>query len=191
MSDTDAMVRMLSDRQAIRDCLATYCRAVDRLDRELLLSVYHDDAIDDHGVFVGDREAFADWVIDFHARAQHSTQHIITNHSCELDGDVAHTETYWMFAAMNKQGAPLTLSGGRYIDRFERRDGRWAIALRKVVGDWNGAPGKAWMSREGRAALNSGGRPSRDHGDPSYERPLTFDESRRGYVFPIGAPGEA
>jgi ketosteroid isomerase-like protein len=187
MSDTDAMVRTLCDRQAIRDCLATYCRAVDRLDRDLLLSVYHEDAVDDHGVFVGDREAFADWVIDFHSRAQHSTQHIITNHSCELDGDVAHTETYWMFAAMNKQGAPLTLSGGRYIDRFERRDGRWAIALRKVVGDWNGAPGEAWLSPEGRAALNSGGRPSRDQSDPSYERPLRFDESRHGYVFAIFA----
>jgi hypothetical protein len=30
-----------------------YSRAIDRLDRELLLSVYHEDAVDDHGVFVG------------------------------------------------------------------------------------------------------------------------------------------
>jgi hypothetical protein len=107
--DAEAMVRALWDRQAIRDCLTTYCRAVDRLDRELLISVYHEDAVDDHGVFVGDREAFADWALGLHARAQHATQHVITNHTCDLDGDVAHAETYWMFASMNKQGSPFTL----------------------------------------------------------------------------------
>jgi ketosteroid isomerase-like protein len=185
MSDHEDTIRKLADRQAISDCLANYCRAVDRLDRELLLSVYHEDAIDDHGVFVGDREAFADWVIEFHGRAQQSTQHIITNHVCELDGDVAHTETYWMFAAMNRDGPPLTLSGGRYVDRFERRNGRWAIALRKVMGDWSGTPGGALLSPEGRAALNSGANPARDRSDTSYDRPLTFDESRRGYIYGI------
>jgi hypothetical protein len=41
----------------------TYSRGIDRLDRELLMSVYHEDAIDDHGVFVGNREEFADWAI--------------------------------------------------------------------------------------------------------------------------------
>ena len=25
----------------------------------------------------------------------------------------------------------MTIAGGRYVDRFERRDGRWAIAVRK------------------------------------------------------------
>jgi ketosteroid isomerase-like protein len=177
------LLRTMADRMAIHDCLIRYCRAVDRLDRELLLSVYHADAIDDHGVFVGGPEAFADWVIAYHARAQHATQHIITNHSCDLDGDVAHTETYYMFAAMNVAGAPLTLSGGRYIDRFERRNGRWAIAVRKVVGEWSGAPGESILSPEGRAALNSGAKPSRDKCDPSYDRPLITDTNRIGYEY--------
>jgi hypothetical protein len=179
--DLQTMVRELYDKQAIRECLNTYCRAVDRLDRELLLSVYHEDAIDDHGVFVGSREEFADWALALHARAQTSTQHIITNHVCELDGDVAHTETYWLFASMNAQGPALTLGGGRYIDRFERRGGRWAIALRKCVGDWRGAPGESWLPEEISNALNSGARNERSRADASYERPLTFDESRRGF----------
>lgn len=182
MPDLETMVRELHDKRAIRDCLVTYCRGVDRLDRELLLSVYHDDAVDDHGVFVGNREEFADWVLALHARAQNATQHIITNHACDLDGDVAHTETYWLFASMNTQGAPLTLSGGRYIDRFERRDGRWAIALRKCVGDWRGAPGESWLPPAIADALNSGATASRDRSDVSYERPLQFDEQRRGFA---------
>jgi ketosteroid isomerase-like protein len=184
-TDLEATVRRLADRQAIRDCLETYCRAVDRLDRELLIGVYHDDAVEDHGLFVGSREEFADWVIAFHSRAQHATQHIINNHTCDLDGDVAHTETYYMLAAMNVEGAPLTLSGGRYIDRFEKRNGRWAIALRKVVSDWWGQPGEASLSHAARVALNSGVHSSRDRLDTSYERPLSFDESRRGASFKI------
>lgn len=185
LHDLAATVGMLADRQAIRDCLATYCRAVDRLDRDLLISVYHEDAVEDHGVFVGDREGFADWVIAYHSRAQHATQHIINNHVCDLDGDVAHTETYYTFAAMNVDGAPLTLSGGRYIDRFERREGRWAIALRKVVSDWWGTPGESNLSPEGRKVLNAGVRSARDRTDSSYERPLHFDERRRGIIFGI------
>lgn len=165
-------VQQLQDRQAIRDCINIYCRAVDRLDRELLLSVYHPDAIDDHGLFLAGREDFADQAFSFHRERQHSTQHIVTNHVCELDGDVAHAETYWMFAAMNKAGAPLSISGGRYIDRFEKRDGRWAIAARLCMADWHGAPGESAVPPELRAILNDGGTPARDRSDPSYMRPL-------------------
>ncbi len=45
-------VRELQDRQSIYDCLLTYCRGVDRMDRELLLSSYHSDAVDDRGFMV-------------------------------------------------------------------------------------------------------------------------------------------
>lgn len=82
-------VRALQDRQDIRDCVHNYCRGVDRFDRDLLLSVYHSDAIDDHGIFVGDPADFADWAFAFHGAQQRSTQHIVTYHTCELDGDVA------------------------------------------------------------------------------------------------------
>jgi SnoaL-like domain len=57
--ELERAVVALQDRQAIQDVLMTYSRGIDRLDRELLLSVYHDDAIDDHGVFVGSPEEFA------------------------------------------------------------------------------------------------------------------------------------
>jgi hypothetical protein len=183
MPEQEAMVRELWDRQAIRDCLVRYCRGVDRLDRELVISAYHEDAVDDHGIFVGSPAAFADWCLPLHAKSHHTTQHIITNHHCELAGDVAHTETYWMFAGMNAEGPPLMISGGRYIDRFEKRGGRWAIALRKCVNDWRGVPGESFLPPAARAAMNSGAHVSRDRQDLSYERPLTLDESRRGYVF--------
>jgi hypothetical protein len=177
-------VRILQDRQAILDCIHAYCRGVDRFDRELLLSAYHADAIDDHGIFAGSPSDFADWVFAFHGAQQHATQHIVTNHSCELDGDVAHTETYWMLAAMNTSGPALSFGGGRYIDRFERRNGRWAIAARKCLIDWGGAPGESPIPHEVLALFTATGRPARDRSDPSYERPLTIAASRIGLHYP-------
>lgn len=65
--ELERAVRVLQDRQAILDCLTAYSRGVDRLDRELLLSCYHEDAVDDHGMFAGDRDEFVEWVVGMHS----------------------------------------------------------------------------------------------------------------------------
>jgi ketosteroid isomerase-like protein len=161
----------LCDRQDILDCIHRYCRGVDRFDREMILSVYHPDAIDDHGSFVGGREQFADWAIAYHRQFQEATHHIVTNHHCELDGDTAHTETYWLFSGINKDG-PSSLHFGRYIDRFERRNGRWAIAARACVIEWHAALGPLPMPPEALAAYAAVGPTTRDRTDKSYQRPL-------------------
>lgn len=177
-SSLERKLRHLVDRQEIHDVILRYCRGVDRLDRELILSAYHSDAIDDHGLFVGGPEAFAAYFSAFHASQQSATQHIVTNHSCELDGDTAHCETYWLFAAMNREGPALSLGGGRYIDRMERRGGRWAIAQRKCLYDWQGVPGDYDLGPEQVKAMLGAGPATRDRQDPSYERPLRVDPKR-------------
>ena len=84
----------MNDREAIQnlidrhDCLVRYCRGVDRLDRELVLSAYHPDAIDDHGAFVGTREEFVDWAFALHEKGQISTHHRLTNHAPLTDAFV-------------------------------------------------------------------------------------------------------
>jgi hypothetical protein len=186
-----SMLQELLDREAIRDCLARYARGVDRFDRELLLSAFHPDATDEHGKFVGTREEFAEWAFDQHSRTHLSTQHCLMNHRCELDGDTAHTETYFMFIAMNREGTPLNMNGGRYIDRFERRNGVWAIAYRELLRDWATletqpdmsdlsafTSTRASLTPEMRAFMNGGPASARDRTDPSYERPLAADPQR-------------
>ena len=71
--------------QQIHDCILRYCSGVDRFDREMLLSVYHPDAIDDHGAFVGGAAEFVEWALAYHAKHPH--KHFVLNHCCELDGD--------------------------------------------------------------------------------------------------------
>lgn len=179
----------LLDRQAIHDCLMTYSRAIDRLDRDMLLSVYHSDAVDDHGAFVGSAKAFADWAIAMHRRMHLSHQHCQFNSTCDLDGDVAHTETYYMFVGLNQRGKPFVMSGGRYIDRLEKREGRWAIAVRLCIRDWapldtipdsldQAAMTAAPLDDQTRALIRGGPPPTRDADDPSYQRPLTIPAER-------------
>jgi len=188
-AELERAVTELQDRQAISDVLATYSRAVDRLDRELLLSVYHDDAIDDHGVFVGTPEQFADWVVEMHTRTHLSHQHCIFNHTVDLDGDVAHVESYFMFVGLNRRGKPLAMSGGRYLDRMEKRAGSWAIAARVCVRDWapleqtpdaldQSALTVAPLDERTTELMRSGAQIARDRTDPSYQRPLEIDRSR-------------
>ena len=166
-----AIVRELKDRQEIYDCVMRYCRGVDRFDRQMILSAYHPDAIDDHGLFVGGPEAFADWAIAYHRQYQHATHHIVTNHHCELEGDTAHTETYWLFSGINQDG-PSSLHFGRYVDRFERRNGRWAIAARACIIEWHGQLNELPMPAEAIAAYAAVGASTRDGTDISYRRPL-------------------
>jgi len=135
LEELERTVGELKDRAEIHQCLMNYSRAVDRLDRELLMTVYHPDAIDDHGIFVGGPEEFADWAIDMHTQTHLSHQHCQFNSTVELDSDVAHAETYFMFVGLNRQGTPLAMSGGRYIDRLGKRGGRWAIVERICVRD--------------------------------------------------------
>lgn len=164
-------LQALVDRQDILDCVTRYCRAVDRFDREMLLSVYHEDAIDDHGSFVGGREGFADWALAYHREHQLSHHHMIFNHSVELDGDQAHAETYWLFFGENRV-KPDTLAVGRYLDRFEKRNGRWAIAERVCVSESVNRIDAVNLPPEFRAVQMGNARSSRDRDDVSYQRPL-------------------
>ena len=186
----EAKVQELWDRDQIHQCLLRYCRGADRDDAALLRSAFHDDCLIEHGKFVGGPEGFVAWARQLHATSL-SHQHCILNHSCDLDGDTAHTETYFMFARMNPSGTPLTLNGGRYADRFEKRADQWRIAARVTLRDWAKlarivdfsdlsalTSTAAQLTEAERRFMNEGRGPSRDRNDRSYERPLNVDPER-------------
>lgn len=162
----DIELRKLLDRQQIRDCVHRYARGVDRLDAELVLSAYHDDAVDSHGPFTGPPQDFVEWLWPRQSTVR-ATQTFLTNHTADIDGDTAHTETYWFVSRRTEGEAQLLLTGGRYVDRLERRDGEWRIAVRNVLVEWSTLTPLTAMP--GGAAYFAG---VRDTSDISYERPL-------------------
>lgn len=177
-ADRAARLEALLDKEDIRECLTRFCRAMDRLDRELYLSCFHDDAEMAAGPFVGLARDCADWSFPMHEEGQILTHHDVLNVTIDLDGDAAHTETYYLFVARNKDES-LVLAGGRYIDRFERRNGAWKIALRTNAIEWACLPPTIPLPFSDVPDLYGNGAPARDRTDPSYRRPLTNLRERK------------
>jgi hypothetical protein len=121
----------------IQQTLARYARAIDRMDRDLILSVYWEDAYDNHAVFEGGPVAFADWVAKYVARFK-SLMHFLGQSTIELDGNHADCETYFVTYKQDSQpgGEVMSIAAGRYHDWFERRNGEWRIRERELLMDW-------------------------------------------------------
>jgi hypothetical protein len=165
-------VRRLSDRAEIHDCMQRYARGIDRQDRALLRSAYHDGAVDDHVGFIGEVDDFIDWALAYHA-TQTRYQHYILNHTADIDGDQAHAETYYLFFGTDREPANhITISGGRYVDRLERRDGLWAIVDRVTIVEFN-AESQSQITEEVLAMMVGMPLARHDITDPSYTRPLS------------------
>jgi SnoaL-like domain len=165
-------LQTLLDRQDILDCLTRFSRGMDRFDRALYMSAFHDDATIAAGPFVGSAADCYDWAVPMHDAGQAATHHNLLNHSCEIDGDTAHTETYYLFVGRNRDDSNW-IAGGRYIDRLEKRDGAWRIALRTNAIEWSGLVPTMPIPFGEVPDIHTNGAPERGAGDPSYQRPLT------------------
>lgn len=144
MSELDELrckVDELASREEIRDVLYQYTRHIDRLDIEGVKQGYHPDADDIHwGTFVGNAHEFAEYMVG-ELRAVKYLIHEVTNPLIELDGDRAFVESrYTSRVRMDFEGAEQgewveSIAHGRYLDIFERRDGKWKIAHRRLAQD--------------------------------------------------------
>ena len=174
--------RELIDRQDILDCIYRCARGMDRHDSDLIASAYHSDAFDDHGTFSGPVGEFIDYIngangaIGVHERRFVNHQHNVTNHVVELNGDTAHSETYYIMFGQLRGSTGVAAVGGRYLDRFERRDDRWAIALRRVVVEWSETLDNSPSFDPATFDKFIHGTWNRD--DMSYRRPLSMPEDQ-------------
>jgi hypothetical protein len=162
-------LRELLDKQAIYEVLIRYCRGVDRCDAEIVRSVYHEDAWDDHGYWRGNGHDFADFVTARLAAANVRTTHSVSGVLIEVDGDAAWSEAQVMTHLVRRDTSPtLTdVMGARYLDRFERRDGEWRIAERAVVLDWFHT--QPWVDGDPPLPPHEFLRGERAPGDPLYQ----------------------
>jgi hypothetical protein len=169
----------LLDRQDILDCLVRFSRGMDRFDRELLLSAFHPNAVIAVGEFVGGPVDLYDWALAMHEKGQVATHHNLLNNTCEIDGETAHSETYYLFVGRNRDETNW-MAGGRYIDRLERRDEAWRITLRTNVIEWSGMVPTLPIPFADVPDIHGNGAPSRSKEDPSYQRPLFNRRAMRG-----------
>jgi ketosteroid isomerase-like protein len=167
-------VQYLMDRTAILECVARHARGHDRHDADLIASAYHPDGIDEHGYAVNAGPEYARWANQVHAAGSAVNQHHLTTHVCEIDGDMAHCESYVIVALLDRDGRQARVLCGRYVDRLERRDGSWRIAVRRSTVELAFTADASILQS---TAFKAGGYPkgTRDRRDLSYLRPLTLD----------------
>lgn len=158
-------------REHIRDCVYRLARSIDRCDKPLLASCFHEGATDDHGIFKGTADDFCDWVM-VELKKFERTQHFIGNITIKVDGDKAASEAYFIahhvMTLPDGDGKKIDMiAAGRYLDSFEKRGGDWKITHRHAVYDWNRADDSTdtWSDPAIAAVLERG---TRGPDDPSY-----------------------
>jgi SnoaL-like domain len=167
--DDTVIVAELAAKQAITEVLHRYCRGLDRMDRAMADSVWHPGGTADYGPgFRGTGAGFLDYVWKFHGRFE-SHSHMVSNMLIDVDlhSATAASETYvavWLRTAPIDGVVTDQFHRGRYVDRWSRRSGVWAIDHRTYVGDIrhevqspaSAQPGPPMSAR-------------RDRTDPSYD----------------------
>ena len=167
-------VQHLKDRQAIADCIARHARGCDRHDLDLIASAYWYEGIDEHGVVTNSGAQYGAWANQTHAATTEVHTHNVTTHTCEIDGDTAHAESYVIVVLLGSDGRSAQFISGRYLDRLERRNGQWRIALRRsTVEVMFGADASVLQSSFFKDQGYLKGTRGRD--DLSYQRPLALD----------------
>ncbi|MGI5218828.1 nuclear transport factor 2 family protein [Nocardia sp. CA-290969] len=167
-------VRYLMDRTAILDCVAGHARGCDRHDPDLVTAAYHPDGVDEHGAAVNPGPGYAEWANRTHAATSRVHTHHLTTHTCEIDGDTAHAESYVLVVLLGLDGRSAQVIAGRYLDRLERRDGRWRIAVRRSTVETMFAADASVLQS---SFFKKAGYPvgTRDESDLSYQRPLSLE----------------
>ena len=169
-----AVDQTLLDQVALRDLVMRYCRGVDRRDFALLRSLYHDDAIDDHGaMFSGGPDDFVAWLPAAMAPWE-LTIHAVTNSLFVIEADRAEGEHY--VRAWHRTYPPRRkeyVVHGRYLDRYERRAGAWKFLHRSLVFD----TGEVCDIDEEAMTMLGGDAPhgNSDRADPSWRLELLAD----------------
>lgn len=109
-----------------------------------------------------------------HTAAARSHTHNITTHTCEIDGDTAHAESYVVVALLGHDGRTAHLMSGRYLDRLERRDGTWRISVRRSTVEL-ALTADASLLQTSFFTKQGFLKGTRDPADLSYQRPLRHD----------------
>jgi len=171
-------VQNLTDRQEILDCIVSTSRGNDRFDAERISGSYHTDGLHELGQKRISGTEYGAHANHAHAAICEVNLHNVTMHACEIDGDVAHAESYVIGLFLDKGCETARILAGRYIDRLEKRDGRWRIVLRRATVEIP-LEGKAILPN--RKTVHDSGylKGSRDRSDPSYQRPLNIESGER------------
>ncbi|MBW8755537.1 MAG: nuclear transport factor 2 family protein [Sphingomonadales bacterium] len=141
MAIDETALQKLIDKDAIRDLVLCYSRAIDRKDIELLRDLYTEDATDTHGdSFDGPADKYCEFIAGSLPHMQYSGHHVC-NHMVSVEGDKGNGEVYclayhYLPDRKNPGQWVEDFMAVRYIDNYRRcSDGKWRFSKRVVTYD--------------------------------------------------------
>jgi hypothetical protein len=137
MSELDPAVAAVIAKDQVREVITRLARGEDRRDAQAINGCFWPDAAADFGIFAGTLDEYLAWVTPG-SPAVPLTQHVLGQTLTELSGPVALAETHVTAYHRVDHGTEQhdVVLGGRYLDRLERRDGRWRVLHRTMLYDW-------------------------------------------------------
>jgi len=135
-------VTELRDRQAILDCIHRESRGRDRQDVDLIAACWWPEGIDEHGPIIMTAPDYPARANAGHARFFSATMHNLTTHTCEIEGNTAHSETYVIGTMLSPDKQSMKIAPGRYFDRLESAamNGAFSIAAARWKCRWMDRP---------------------------------------------------
>ncbi|MGI9228253.1 MAG: nuclear transport factor 2 family protein [Gammaproteobacteria bacterium] len=126
----------LESRAALRDLVTDYCLGFDNRDWDTFISIWHEDAVWEigppFGTFNG-HEGIKTVVYDVLYPFWRETHHLTTNLRLKFrDADHADGVCNVDCMGASNEGGVVQMINATYMDDFERRNGVWKIARRKV-----------------------------------------------------------
>lgn len=139
--DWESRIRVLEDRERIRELRATYCFLVDdgRFD-ELVDLCFTEDATCDFRAVDGSipsvvaqgREEVRQFYVRTVGGALRNMCHTIHNHRIAVTGDQAAGDCYFELTATDVASGEDLMGAGRYVDRYRRLNGAWRFEKRRA-----------------------------------------------------------
>ena len=176
----DQKLQALLDKQEVLELIHAYCNAADRHDNDKMRTLYHEGAIDDHGPFF---KGLASEFIDHLPEIQEPMailHHNVTTVNLKIDEDRGEGEVYVLafHQIESEEGLLDLLIGGRYFDRYEKREGIWKFTHRAVLADWTHIHRPSLVALDDPLIEGSYiGKPGPD--DPSYSFFKTMQRGKR------------
>jgi uncharacterized protein (TIGR02246 family) len=145
MTDVEARLRELEDREEIRLLLTTYARHLDAGDYAAYSHLFAQEGelVARLGSAKGPaaiRELLERTIGDGSRAGGRPAFHVLANPLIAVDGDRATASTIWMYVTHDDEGYPFTLQLGHYEDMLTREHGSWRFLRREISRDLGYAP---------------------------------------------------
>ncbi|MBY5746830.1 nuclear transport factor 2 family protein [Rhizobium leguminosarum] len=128
------VIDLLIDKEAICDCLYRISHGIDRRDEAVIRSSYWPNGKYTFGSSSYSVDEFSESVLR-DSKSGHSTIHQITNVLIEFTGPAEAIVASYLSVLRGRSGKMGPFLFGQQTDVFQKRNGEWRIADRRVICD--------------------------------------------------------